>query len=86
MAIGKSRTFRTWYGVQGHRVDSDLRGINAETMRIVKERLNMARAQSWQELDTLLKAQRRGNELYARMMIALLFVLLAEMFVELRFI
>ncbi len=77
---------RVWYGVQGRRVDSDIRAVDAAALARAAERLNITEAADWRQLDETLRAQRRGAEWHHWAMIALLALLIGEMLMQRRFI
>jgi len=80
------RYTRTWIGIQGPRVDSDLTPLGATEQAALKAALNMERVTSWPELDAALAATRTGTERYAWAVAAMLILLLGEMAMHRRFV
>ncbi|MFO7872004.1 MAG: VWA domain-containing protein [Kiritimatiellia bacterium] len=77
---------RFWYGIQGARTDSDLAPMQADLKTRVVEKLELAEAASWDELNTILASSRRGRERYGWVMGVLLALLLGEMAMQRRFV
>ncbi|MFW6107302.1 MAG: vWA domain-containing protein [bacterium] len=77
---------RVWFGVQGERVDSDLRPLAPEAKEKVFEKLGIVEAGDWAELDEILAARRRGAEWHHGLILALLALLAAEMVIQRRFV
>jgi len=74
-----------WIGVQGPRVDSDLTPVGDATRAAVAERLGMATAADWEQLDQLLAAARTGREWHPWVIVLALGVLVGEMLLQRRF-
>ena len=77
---------RVWYGVQGDRPDSDLTPLEGDRKERILERLSMAEASNWDELNELLQATRCGAERYHWVIIATLAFLIGEMLMQRRFV
>jgi len=74
-----------WIGVQGRRVDSDLTPLGDGTRAAVAERLGVAAAADWEQLDQLLAAARTGREWHPWVIALALGVLVGEMLLQRRF-
>jgi len=74
-----------WIGVQGPRVDSDLTPLGDATRKAVVQRLGIAAAADWEQLDGLLAAARTGREWHPWIIILALGVLVGEMLLQRRF-
>ncbi|MBS3763824.1 MAG: hypothetical protein KGZ25_11040, partial [Planctomycetes bacterium] len=79
-------TSRVWYGVQGARNDSDLRPMNQQLRSALRNSEDVTEVKGWTELEEILKEKSRGAEWHHWVVAALLLLLVAEMFVERRFV
>lgn len=77
---------RAWYGIQGERVDSDLTPIEEGLRAALAERLGLTEAGSWEELDAILQATRRGTEWHHWIVLAALACLFGEMLIARTFV
>jgi hypothetical protein len=82
----KDRFERVWFGIQGERVDSDLRPMEPALHDKVVARLGIAEASSWEELQAKLEAGYRGEEWHHWAVLMVLALLLAEMAFQRRFV
>ena len=86
LALGAPGAPRVWFGVQGPRVDSDLTALDPVRRQQLTQSLNLTEVKDWPALSAILEGERGGNELHHWAIIALLFVLLGEMALTLRFV
>ncbi len=86
LVVDSAASRRLWLGVQGSRHDSDLTGVKPETMARIRPLLNLREATSWEELDALLAASRRGAERYPWVIALALLFLIGELFMQRRFL
>lgn len=85
LLVDDEGTRRVWFGVQGERVDSDLTPLDSNTRRAVTQQLGVQEVKSWEELNSLLQANRRGTEWHVWAMLALVLLLGAEMLLQRKF-
>jgi len=86
LLVSGSGTDRIHVGVQGPRLDSDLRAIpDAEREQLV-DRLQLEPVTTWEELSELLRTTRQGAERYTWVLVAMLLFLFGELFVARRFV
>lgn len=76
---------RVWFGIQGERIDSDLRAVSATELDALTKEYSLTRTPTWQALSEGLAEQRRGRELYFAAIVLLLLTLFGEMGMELLF-
>lgn len=86
LAVTEGGTERIHVGIQGPRVDSDLRGLDDFERERLLDRLSLQQVTGWDELAKILAASDRGAERYAWVLIAMLLFLTAELFVARRFV
>ncbi len=86
IVVGASSHERVWYGVQGVRMDSDLRGVDAAAMTRIKERFDLEEVASWEALDSVLAGSQRGRDVYASVIAILLILAVGEMLMQRKFV
>lgn len=85
LVVSGSGTERIHIGVQGERVDSDLRALGDVDRQQIADRLGIQRVSGWDQLSELLRTSRQGAERYAWVLIAMLAFMVGELVVARRF-
>lgn len=86
LTLRGDQTERTWFAVQGDRMDSNLASLSEAQRSAVDDALSLERSNDWPQLKERLAAGRRGQELYAWVVGALGLAMLGEMFIQRRFV
>lgn len=76
---------RTWFGLQGPRVDSDLTPASPALLAAASQKLNLTTVADWPALEQALLRQRAGREWYSYAALAVIALLIGEMLFQRRF-
>ncbi|MCX5660344.1 MAG: BatA domain-containing protein [Planctomycetota bacterium] len=85
LALREGGSKRSWFGVQGPRVDSDLTPAPALLLAAAASRLNLTTVSDWPALEQALLRQRAGREWYSFAALAAFAFLVGEMLFQRRF-